>query len=257
MTVETAPEAKPLEGMRAALVVPSYGNTDSQCAKDVRVSMMNAAVKGLEWVGDISPDRMGYAAARNTATQQFIEAGPDFADGIMWIDNDIRCSPASISRLIYQAKRLKADFISGVYHHRGGKYKPVFYIFKEAKKGEPRGRFYSVEDYPEDTLAPADACGFGFVWTSSKLIDAIARHPDFNERGGWFPDNRDSGGFGEDLSFCYQAMRCGIQLYVDTGIQLGHMGDPEVITREQHLKALAEKEKQGIPEVRGPKGWGL
>lgn len=256
-SVGVAPESKPLEGMKAALVVPSYGTSDPACAKDVRVGMMNAAAKGLAWVGDLSPDRMGYATARNTTAQEFIEEGEDFADGIVWIDNDIRFAKASISRLLYQARRLKADFISGVYHQRGGMHMPVFYLFDEKLNG-----FRNVDDYPADMIAPADGCGFGFVWTSKKLIDAIARHPEFDPRRGWFPDERSKkGGYGEDLSFCYQAMRCGIQLYVDTGIQVGHMGEPEIITREHFLKSKAERDSKKADSsqalVRGRREWGF
>jgi hypothetical protein len=236
---------RPLEGLRAALAVPSYGPTDSMCAKDIRVAMMNASAAGLTWVGDVSPDRMGFEKARNVVCQTLIGEGSEFADGVVWIDNDMRMERWAITRLLHQAKRFDADFVSGVYHKRGGNYDPVFFVFDEEND-----TFRSLSDYPEDTIAPADGCGFGFVWTSFKMIDVMARHPDFNEEDGWFRRE----GLSEDLAFCYLARRAGFRLYVDTGIQLGHMGEPEVITREHFLKAREQKTE--TPVVRGPKGWG-
>jgi hypothetical protein len=236
--------------MKAGLAVPSYGPTDSLCAKDVRVAIMNASAAGLTWVGDISPDRMGFSSARNAVCQTVIGEGPDFTDGVVWIDNDMRMPRWAITRMILAAKKLDADFVSGVYHKRGEGYTPVFYMFEEKDD-----QFWSIDDYPEDMIVPADGCGFGFVWTSFKMIDAIARHEDFVPEDGWFKKQ----GLSEDLAFCYFARKAGFQLYVDTGIQLGHTGEPEVITREHFLRAKEEKKtgtKDGVPLVRGKKGWG-
>ena len=131
---------------------------------------------------------------------------------------------------------------TGVYYQREGAHNPVVYHYNKKKKS-----FQPAEEFPDHVFAPIDGCGFGFVWTSWKLIDAIARHKDFDPQDGWFPDTRDAGGFGEDLSFCAKAMACGIQLYVDTGIRIGHVSSPEVIYREDFLAAkekLTEEEKK-------------
>jgi hypothetical protein len=225
-----------LEGMKAALVVPTYGSTNPKCARTIRVAMMSAANHGLKWAGDISPDRMGWGQARNTAAQNFIMQGPGFADGILWIDDDMVIPSDAISRLLDQVNTLPCDFISGLYHQRAGDHLPVFYHFNKNK-----GHFSIFKEYPENVIVPIEGCGFGFVWTSAKLIEAVARHPDFDSKKGWFPDERYSGGFGEDLSFCHMATKCDIQLYVDTGIQLGHMGDPDPIVRENYLAKKAAK----------------
>jgi len=93
------------------------------------------------------------------------------------------------------------------------------------------------------------------VYTSKGLIERIAKHKKFDPQGGWFPDRRDVGGFGEDLSFCEQAMRVKTQLYVNTAIQLGHSGDPYVVTQAdfQRLKAARKVEAE---EVANNDGWG-
>lgn len=235
-------EGKELLGMSAILAVPTYGPPDPQCQKDIRLNMMVAANHGLKWAGDASPDRMGWSAARNNVAQMMLEAGPSLADGIMWVDSDIRMGPGAMVNLLAAARAHEAEFVTGVYYQREGAHNPVIYHYNRKKRS-----FQPAEEFPEHVFAPIDGCGFGFVWTSWKLIDAIARHKDFDPKEGWFPDNRDAGGFGEDLSMCAKAMACKIQLYVDTGINLGHVGSPNVIYRENFLeerKKLTEEEKK-------------
>jgi len=212
--------------------------------------MMMASIFGVVWVGDASPDRMGFNAARNSIAQAVIQ--DEGIDGVVWIDSDIRMPPNSIATMISESRRVEAEFMSGVYHLRGEPYSPVFYEYSEETH-----TFHHFKDYPDNVVAPVGGCGFGFAYTSRRILETIARHPQFNGDKGWFPDERDTGGFGEDLSFCYQAIRSNIQLYVHTGIQLGHSGDSEVITQEHFRKHM----RSNVPEtdVRAPKGpmWGM
>lgn len=236
---------KPLLGMRALLAVPSYGPIDPACQKDLRVAMMVSANHGLSWAGDTSPDRMGYSAARNKVAQSTLEGGEDLSDGVLWVDSDIRMEPLAITSLLASVGQYKASFVTGVYHQRGGRHRPVFYEWQEKKH-----QFKSAIDYPENSFAPIGGCGFGFVWTGLDVIQTIAKSKWFNKHEGWFPDRRDVGGFGEDLSFCHHALRCGIQLYVNTAVQLGHTGDSEVITREDYLASKQSVESMDMKEER-------
>lgn len=234
----------PCGGVKIALAVPSYGHADTLCQKDVRVAVMVAAAYGVVWVGDASPDRMGFSAGRNKVAEEVMD--DPFVDGIMWIDSDIRMRPNAIANLLTAAKEVKAEFISGAYHQRGKPFAPVFYHYNTVKDS-----FQSFQNYPENVVAPVEGCGFGFVYTSRACLQKIAAwkpqpkmklHPlfaeGFTKKRGWFPDDRDNGGFGEDLSFCYQALKAGVPLWVHTGVQLGHLGEPEVITRERFLREM-------------------
>jgi hypothetical protein len=86
------------------------------------------------------------------------------------------------------------------------------------------------------------------------LIQKIAKLPDFSRKHGWFPDRRDVGGFGEDLSFCYYAKQAGVRLYANTAILLGHTAERQVIRREDWLK-LKEGIGANIVDSR-PVEWG-
>jgi glycosyltransferase involved in cell wall biosynthesis len=196
------------------------------------------------WLGDVSADRMGYGAARNHACEQLIEQATE-ADGIMWIDSDIRPDPGSITQLLWTARRGGHDFITGVYHHRAGAFHPVIYDWVPKRIGQRAG-FIICDGYPENTVAKMGGCGFGFVWTSAELIRAIKDSRHWKEKSGkWFPDRRDEkDGYGEDMSFCILAKKAGYQLMVHTGVQVGHTGDPEVITKQHFRKRLLEEAKK-------------
>jgi len=234
-----------LKGKRALLAVPTYGQVDPLCAKMLRIAMMGASNRGLRWVGDASPDRQGWSAARNSVAQ-VVADDPDSVDGIVWVDSDIRVPPDAIVRLLVHS----LDFVSGLYHQRAPVHNPVFYGWSDKKQ-----MFQPADDYLVDVVAPTDGCGFGFVWTSTKTIMTIAKHKDFDSKGGWFKDLRDGGGFGEDLNFCRLAMKAGIQLHIDTGIQVGHAGELGVVTREDFLREKAKLVVGAAPETQ--RTWGV
>jgi hypothetical protein len=223
-----------LSGLKAAICVPTTGHIDPICEKDLRIGMMVAANHGLMWTSDCSPDRMGYGPGRNAASQSIFKE-PDLADGIMWVDSDIRQKPSDIFNLLLASKQYGAEFSTGIYHQRGGDNRPVFYEWKEKERA-----FSSAYEYPENVFAPVGGCGFGFTWTSGNVLRKMSEVKEFDPKTGWFADKRDSGGFGEDLHFCYLAIRAGIQLHAHTGIQLGHCGDPIVITRETYQERRSQ-----------------
>lgn len=243
---------RPLEGWSAILAIPTYGPVDPSCQKGIRVAMMTASKYGLTWEADASPDKCGWGHGRNMVAQSILSF-PE-CTGIMWIDSDMVIESNSITKLLATARRNNTEFMTGVYHQRGGYFTPVFYHWSKEKKA-----YQPYKDYPPDSVYPIEGCGFGFVWTGRKLIHDIAVHPDFDEKRGWFPDDRDAGGFGEDMSFCFQASKTDHQLYVDTGIQLGHMGDPRIIRQEDYREKRKETEWTVEDEMASKKAgtWGM
>lgn len=228
--------------MKLLLACPTYGPVDPRCVSTLRYSMMVAAHHGTSWIADASPDRMTYSTARNTVAQWVFD-NPSKVDGIMWVDSDIVPEPDSIWRLLGTAEKHGHDILSGVYHERHPPHEPLFHTFNPETR-----HFKRCHVYEPNTIIAVDGCGFGFVWTSTKSIQTIRKHPDFNpDTGRWFPDNRQSAsGFGEDLSFCFYAMQMGVRVHVDTGVQVGHCGEMEVVTREHQIRLL-ESQKAFIP----------
>lgn len=142
--------------------------------------------------------------------------------------------------------------MTGVYHHRAGAFHPVIYNWVPKRLGK-RGGFIICDGYPKDTVAKMGGCGFGFVYTSAKMIKDMKASKYWGEKSGkWFPDRRDEkDGYGEDMSFCILARKAGFQLWVNTGVQVGHTGDPHVITQKDFNKRLLEEASKDGRDISG------
>jgi hypothetical protein len=194
-------------------------------------AIMTTSNHGVKWEANLSPDKLGWGHARNFATQGFHEQY-EGADGMLWVDSDIIMPTWGIWKLLSGAK-MGYDFITGVYFNRGNPFAPVIYERREAKNC-----YANCQSFPPNTIYEIDGCGFGFCYTSRKLIEAIRVLPSFDEEFGWFPDTRyQKGGRGEDFNFCLFAKEAGFKIWADTSILLGHEGNPYIFTIEDHMKA--------------------
>lgn len=183
---------------------------------------MHAAANGVTWLGDASPDRMGFADSRNTVVQNCV-AEEDAADAVFWCDSDVILPPHAVTSLV----NVGQDFVTGMYFQRRAPFMPQIYLFDQNGAPDGLGTFRPLVEWPEGQVGPIDGCGFGCVLTSMKLLRAI--------QPPWFEWKR----FGEDLTFCRNATKAGFQLYVHTGVQCGHLADPVPVTQttyENHLK---------------------
>jgi hypothetical protein len=226
--------------MKLLTASPTYGPVEPRCSQELRVGIMATIRDGVEWMGDVSTDRANYSDARNSAAQFLLESK---ANGIMWVDSDIRQDQTAMPTLLKSVEDFGAEFVTGVYHQRNWPYEPCIYHWNHKRKLFRAGR-----DYPADRYAQCDGCGFGFVYTSRKLIEAVARAKNFDSQKGWFPDERHFSGYGEDLSFCRKVMLLNdpkFQLYVNTAAIVGHTGEHEVIWPDKMKQAGPKVEQEG------------
>lgn len=223
--------------MNVVLGTITYGPVDPHCAHTLRQSMMFAANRGVRWYGDFAPDRMAYGAARNHVVESLQQWDWE-PDGIVWVDSDIMLEQHSIWKMLKEVEDRGVDFFTGVYHQRKGNHSPLLYTYVPE-----RDTFRQFYFYTPDLILNVKGCGFGFVYTSSLLLQAITTLPTFDQdKGAWFPDRREGyGKFGEDLGFCKHAINADIPLFADTGNIVGHMGDGEVIGRDQYLAKLPKE----------------
>lgn len=219
-----------LGGIRVVTCVPSYGASIPIAEKYIRCAIMHAGNKGAHWVGDVSPDRESHQAARNIAATR-MTTHPEMVnvDGIVWIDNDMVLKPNDVTNLLLEVNKRDLDFLTSIYYQRRPPYNPLTGLWSEDKM-----RIKMLDDFPENTLVPIDGTGFGLVYTSRRLLDAITELPEFTLHGGWFPDRRSLDiGMGEDYSFCELAGKAGFQLWVHSGVRPKHVGEYELIDKEQ------------------------
>lgn len=223
---------------RIVLAHPCYGPLDPEVNKALRVAMMSAS-RHAEWVGDVSTIREGWVGARNRAVKAALEDAPD-CDGIVWVDDDVCLPPTAITRLV----SYDHDFVTGVVFQKFGDINPLVAVW--------RGNGFAWwREFPENVLAPADGCGFGCCYTSTKMLRAIQQVDGF-KTDGWFnqfPANHfgkqieadTDTAMSEDFSFCMRAKQAGFQLYADTGLLCSHMIGPKFATKATFDKYWHEK----------------
>ena len=96
-------KASPWAGLKVALATPSYGPRDPHIEKHLRAAMMTASNAGVQWAGDVSSVRMAWEAGRDMSAKSAIKAG---ADGVLWVDDDLRIPPETFVKHLAQGKDL-------------------------------------------------------------------------------------------------------------------------------------------------------
>ena len=211
--------------MKLVFASPTYGPIDPQAARSQRNAIMHAAANGVIWLGDASPDRMGFAAARNAAVGSILAQAPELLpDAVFWCDSDVILPSHAITSLVDAGK----DFISGIYFQRKPPHSPLIYMFDPKGGSDKSGTFRQLIQWPENVIAPIDGCGFGCVLTSIPLLKAIEPP--------WF----DWGKFGEDFTFCLNATKAGFSLFAHTGVLCGHLADPVPVTFDSFKPFMEE-----------------
>lgn len=191
--------------MQLIFACPTYGPTEPKADISRRTAIMHASRVGHTWLGDASPNREGWEAARNNIVQSVVnnEEFPDEA-ALFWCDSDVVLPVDAISRLADHGK----DFVTGIYFQRRAPHMPLIATFNGTA-------FHWVVQWPENVLAPIDGCGFGCALTS---LGMLRRMP-----APWFKFEK----FSEDFDFCLKAQKAGYQLLADTSVMCLHLEDPQ------------------------------
>lgn len=240
--------------MKIVLAAPTYGPYDPDIEKALRVSMMGASTVA-EWIGDVSTIREGWVGGRNRSVKSTLEDAPD-ADGIIWVDDDVLLPPTAMKRLLSYGH----DFVTGVVFQKMGGFNPL--VAKWCGSG-----FSWWQEFPPNVIAPADGCGFGICYTSTKMLRDIAALPSkvvkgraYFHKDGWFdqfpPDHFGKNAeevnnvaMSEDFSFCMRAKHAGYQLWADTGLLCSHRAGSRYATQDTFLR-YQEEQKQKDAELK-------
>lgn len=186
------------------------------CMDMVHTSFMRSLLS-IRPVGDV---RFGITRstliydARNMLADQAISGG---FDRTLWLDSDMTFDPDLMERLSARMDEGN-DVASALYFTRRTPYRPV--VFKECKVFEKDGMQGSTiiwyDDYPKDSVAKIEACGFGGVMVSTALLKRMKE-----QYGSLFSPLY---ALGEDLSFCIRANALGARMICDTSVKMGHIG---------------------------------
>lgn len=168
--------------------------------------------------------------ARNGLAKQAISEG---FDRILWLDSDMDFAPdlmVSLSNDLDEGR----DFVSGLAFTRKIPSVPVVYqkvgYYHDEEENSVTPAAVSYFDYPKDQIFQIEGAGFGACMMSVDLVKRVQ-----DKYGLPFSPIL---GFGEDLSFCMRARELGAELWCDSRIKVGHIG--QAVFNESTYKAYNE-----------------
>lgn len=165
-------------------------------------------------------------------------------DWLLFIDDDMVWQPSAVRMLVERQRETDADIIGALCFQRSSPHQPTLYRSNKAGTG------YTYEEkWEPGEVLEVDATGLAFCLITTKALTKILRHetgdpdiyfPSQAERKGLRPWNffQWDGAWGEDFAFCRAAKEAGCRILVDTGIEIGHIGD-HVIGRREFLREIA------------------
>ena len=161
--------------------------------------------------------------SRNLLSLYAIENG---FDNVLWLDSDMLFPPNTLTKL----EAYNMDMVTGLYVKRHEPVEPVLYEkIEEPERGSDGKLIANISayhDYPRDSFFPVAGCGFGCVLTSTKLLKHV-----WDEYGPAFTPYPWAS---EDISFCHRVNELGYQIYCDSSVSCGHIG--QFIYTENLLK---------------------
>jgi glycosyltransferase involved in cell wall biosynthesis len=127
------------------------------------------------------------------------------ADYVCFLDADMTFPPDTLHRLYFDSK----DIVGVLYPGRIHPHPPNIFYFDKDKS--------LVQAEKADRTSPlieVDAVGTGVMLIRKKVFKELPEP--------WFFYKND---FSEDIVFCKEAKKVGYRIYVDTTLDIGHIGD--------------------------------
>ncbi len=218
--------------------IKKHGEEAYKIVRRVRPSV----VIGIPYWGDVDPDftnsmlqmvqpqgngavifarteRTIIAPARNLIADRAIEYNSQF---LCFIDSDMVFGGQTLMRLLTRACSKDIDIIGGLAYKRRPPFEPCILNQKGNK-----WRYCKVPYTPG--LYEVGAIGMGFTLIKTSVFKDLKKP--------YFYLN--SKGIGEDTTFCRNARKAGHRVFVDTTVQLGHLGERVIV--DHHFKQTQVK----------------
>lgn len=158
------------------------------------------------------------ALARNLLATQFLSNDHEW---LCSIDTDIMFATDTISRLLASADPIERPIMSALYYvFEKGKKSPAAYVNKGKGSKLDIVTFQDFED--NKFVNRVFGVGAGCLLVHRSVFETIDK--DSGGDQGWFREGViDGQSFGEDISFCVRAAISGFPVYVNPGVQVGHI----------------------------------
>jgi hypothetical protein len=187
------------------------------------VTMIAAMKHGIRFAGaSVTQNQLVWAARNNLVESVLKDPAVKDEDYIWWVDSDMILGSDSLRMLLSHDK----DVVTGVYYQKAKPFWPLIMMKLPFERREGMHTF--LYDYPKG-LYRVDAIGFGCVITRVGALKKMEPP--------WFDWKVESG---EDIYFCIKAKEKGIEIWADTNVTLGHVGESVVITEKDFVSGKSE-----------------
>ena len=156
--------------------------------------------------------------SRNLLSLYAIENG---FDNVLWLDSDMTFPKNTLTKLTTYMAHEDIGMVTGLYVKRHEPVEPViYYMIEEPSRNPETGllekNIQAFTNYPRKSFFQVAGCGFGCCMTKTSLLKEVWDKfgPAFNPLP-WA---------GEDISFCHRVNLLGHQIYCDSSVSCGHIG---------------------------------
>ena len=207
--------------MKLMIAVPSLDYMHTEFVKSLMALTKYLSSDGVDYDVVIQSGTLVYVARDNLAKKA---VGEGYTH-VLWLDSDMVFQEELLDDLMFSGHSM----VTAICHGRRPPH--LSCVFRSL---DPVDR-YSLDEYPEDVFRIA-GCGFGTFFMETDAIRKILQ-----ECGTAFAPMRS---LGEDLAFCFRAGLCGLEIYADPRVRVGHIG---------HITIWPEDEERYINGIQGGK----
>lgn len=152
------------------------------------------------------------AHGRNDLVKHFLDLD---ADWLFMVDDDMVFDADALDRLLQSAHPTDRPIIGGLCYAEGRDgYFPTLFLMSD--KGMHR-----VASWETGKLIPVDATGAACLLVHRDVFLKMNHYP---EAWPWFQETTFNGAtVGEDVTFCLRARADGFPIFVNTGVEFGHL----------------------------------
>jgi len=197
--------------------IPYWGDVDSDFVNSI-IQLDKPGGHGA--VVFSRTERTQVVPARNLIANRALEYNSQW---LLFIDTDMVFGAKSLTQLLSHATGNKdISIIGGLAYKRRPPFEPCIFMPKEGNKW----RYCKVPDDPG--IYEVGAIGMGFTLIKTQVLKDLKK-PYFK-------------GWREDLNFCNNARKAGHRVFVDTTVQVGHLGERVLVDHYYKMNYFSKGE---------------
>lgn len=234
---------------RVSIAIPVADSVPAITLQSMLGVVNYAAMNGIEIQSIGVTHRQLIDDARNGLTETFLKTDVEW---MLWLDSDMTFPKETLVELFRVAEEKDTKMVTGIYYQRKNMNLPVLWSRGEetehiglsgmesdrAKTNKYVGAFAFPHPDKKEPFK-VHAAGFGCVLVHRSVFEVLSRP--------WFKFI--PGVCSEDFYFFVNAQEVGFSLWAAPTLDLGHIGDPPVITKKDFFTKL-EKNQLEIDAIK-------